>query len=138
MLADTPTAPSGSRRGRRCDFACGTTTAAATRASTPTGTLTRKMARQPRPAMLASMSPPPRIWPDTKPMPMVTPNQASARLRSRAGNAAVIRASTCGTMMAPVRPCTSRAATSSPEFWASPQSSDAAAKLSTPVMNSRR
>ena len=69
---------------------------------------------------------------------MVTPNQASARLRSGAGNVAVIRASTCGTIAAPVRPCSSRAATSSAGDWARPHSSEAAAKLATPIMNSRR
>ena len=44
---------------------------------------------------------------------MVTPNQASARLRSGTGKVAVIRASTCGTIAAPVSPCNSRAVTSS-------------------------
>ena len=70
---ETPTAPSGSSRGRRCPRARGTTTAATISAMTPTGTLTRKMARQPRPKTLAWISPPPRICPDTKPSPMVAP-----------------------------------------------------------------
>ena len=69
---------------------------------------------------------------------MVTPNQASARLRSGAGKVAVIRASTCGTIAAPVSPCSSRATTSSAGDWASPHSSEATAKLATPIMNSRR
>ena len=81
--AETPAAPSGSSRGLRCPRACGTTSAAAISAAAPTGTFTRKIARQPRPSTSACSSRPPRIWPDTKASPMVTPNQASARLRSR-------------------------------------------------------
>ena len=69
---------------------------------------------------------------------MVTPNQASARLRSRTGNVAVISASTCGTMAAPVSPCSSRAPTSSAGDRARPHSREATAKLATPAMNSRR
>ena len=69
---------------------------------------------------------------------MVTPNQASARLRSAAGNVAVISASTCGTMAAPVRPWSSRAPTSSAGDWARPHSREATAKLATPIMNIRR
>ena len=68
----------------------------------------------------------------------MTPNQANARLRSGAGNVAVISASTCGTMAAPVSPCSSRAPTSSAGDWASPHSKDAAAKAATPIMNIRR
>ena len=81
--AETPAAPSGSSRGLRCPRACGTTSAAAISAAAPTGTFTRKIARQPRPNTSACSSRPPRIWPDTKASPIVTPNQASARLRSR-------------------------------------------------------
>jgi hypothetical protein len=96
------------------------------------------MARHPSPKTFADSSPPPRIWPDTNPTPIVTPNQEMARARSEAGNVAVIRASTCGTITAPVSPCTSRAATSSPGDWARPHSSDATANVITPIMNIRR
>ncbi len=68
---------------------------------------------------------------------MVAPYQPSARLRSRAGNAAVISATTCGTITAPVSPCTSRKATSAPEDGASPHASEASAKVTTPIRNSR-
>ena len=68
----------------------------------------------------------------------MTPNQASARLRSGAGNVAVISASTCGTMAAPVSPCSSRAPTSSAGDWARPHSREATAKVATPIMNIRR
>ena len=69
---------------------------------------------------------------------MVTPNQANARPRSATGNVAVISASTCGTMAAPVRPWSSRAPTSSAGDWARPHSREATTKLATPIMNSRR
>jgi hypothetical protein len=121
--------------GRRWLYACGTSRAAATRATAPTGTLTRKIARQPSPNTFAASSPPPRIWPDTKPRPIVTPNQDNALARSAGGNVAVIRASTCGTIAAPVRPCTSRAATSSVGDWDRPHSSEASANVTTPTMN---
>ena len=137
-LAETPNAPAGSSRGLRCPRACGTTMAAAISAAAPTGTFTRKIARQPRPSTFACSSSPPRIWPDTKASPMVTPNQASARLRCAGGKVAVIRASTWGTIAAPVSPCSSRAATNSVGVWASPHSREATAKLATPIMNIRR
>jgi hypothetical protein len=137
-LAEIATAPTGSSRGRRCPRADGTTNLAITTAMMPTGTFTRKIARQLRPATLDWISPPPRIWPDTKPKPIVAPYQASARLRSRGGKAAVMRATTCGTMIAPVSPCTRRAATSSPGDWDTPHTSEATTKLTTPIRNSRR
>ena len=73
--AETPAAPGGSSRGRRWPRARGTTSAAAISAAAPTGTFTRKIARQPRPATSACSSRPPRTWPDTNASPIVTPNR---------------------------------------------------------------
>ena len=67
--AETPAAPSGSSRGLRRPRACGTTSAAATSAAAPTGTFTRKIARQPRPSTSACSSSPPSNGRTRRPAP---------------------------------------------------------------------
>jgi hypothetical protein len=44
----------------------------------------------------------------------------------------------CGVMAAAPMPCSSRAAMSSPGFWAAPHSADEMAKTARPMVNSRR
>ena len=98
--------PTGSSLGGLGDRDSRTSTAEATTAMIPTGTLIRKIGRQPRPNRLCWMSSPPMSGPLMVPRPAVTPNPASALIRSAGGKITWMTASTCGTMIAPMAPCT--------------------------------
>ena len=74
---DRPNAPTGSRRGRRAPLACGTSFTEMRSAAAAIGTLTRKMARQPRPNTFALSSSPPSTWPATEASPTTAPNRTS-------------------------------------------------------------
>ena len=65
------------------------------------------------------------------------PKPASALIRSRGGKMTWITASTCGTMIAPIAPCTTRQAMSMPGLCAAPHSADMIVKPVTPIRNSR-
>ena len=94
--------------------------------------------RQPSPATSQVTSTPPSTCPAIPPSPEATPYQAVARARSPEGKVAVIRPSTCGNIMAAVRPCAIRATTSSVAFAASPHSSEVAANPQIPSTYIRR
>ena len=83
------------------------------------------------------MSSPPSSGPLTVPSPAVTPNPASALIRSRAGKMTWMTASTWGTMMAPMAPWTTRQPISMPGPVATPHSADMIVKPATPIRNSR-
>jgi len=83
------------------------------------------------------MSSPPMSGPLTVPRPAVTPKPASALIRSAGGKITWMTASTCGTMIAPIAPCTTRKAMSWPGLCAAPHSADMIVKPVTPIRNSR-
>ncbi len=82
----------------------------------PTGTLTRKMERQPRPAMSPLVSSAPRMGPPTVAMPPSAPNMPTALPRPLGAYIVWMTARTWGTMRAAMIPCATRAAISSVEF----------------------
>ena len=123
---------------RAPDAGSGNRRRASTAPTTPTGTLTRKMARHPSPATSALTSSPPSTWPPMPPRPDATAYHAIARGRARGGTVAVISPRTCGSIAAAVRPCSSRNAISCPGVEASPHSSDAAVKDDIPMTYMRR
>ena len=137
-MTEVPRAPSRSILYATAPRVIGSTRQASAAAMMPIGTLTRKMARQPRPSTFQSSSSPPSTWPETPPTPTVRPNQDSALARSSRGNVAWMTASTWGTISEAVAPWISRAMTSSAAELATPQSREAAAKASMPATNSVR
>ena len=107
---------------------------AGTRA-TPTGTLTKKIHSQPR----YFVSTPPASTPTAAPEPPIAPQIPSALLRSAPSSKVVMMIeSAAGEMIAAPRPCTARAAISTPSDQARPQRSDAIVKTTTPTRKTRR
>jgi hypothetical protein len=101
------TTPSTSNRRTDVDRA-GTSRAAKTNPTTPTGTLTKKIHSQPR----LSTSKPPRIGPTSTATPAAAPQRLIARPRWCAGKVRVITAMVCGDITDAPSPCTTRATTS--------------------------
>ena len=64
----------------------------------PSGTLTRKIGRQPRPSRSSSTIAPPTSWPATVAAPSIAPKRPRARSRALPWNDAWMTASTCGTI----------------------------------------
>ncbi len=117
-------------RGRR---GVPVTQGSAASAATPTGTLTRKTARQPSPRTSAASSQPPSSWPQTAPLPITAPVSANAwRRASPAKRVCAVRYA-CGTTSAVPSPCTRRAATRAPAVGARPQPSEAAVNSAVPM-----
>ena len=82
---------------------------------------------------------PPRSTPAAAPLPPIAPQIPSALFRSApSSNVVVMIESVAGDTSAAPRPCTARAATSTPIEPASPHASDAREKSATPAMNTRR
>src|ERR1700744_907288 len=95
----------------------------------PTGTLTKKIHSQPR--YLTRM--PPNRTPAAAPLPPMAPQIPSALFRSGASSKVVLMIeSVAGDTIAAPKPCTARAATSTPVDPARPQTSEAAEKIATP------
>jgi hypothetical protein len=103
-----------------------TAIAAAMNTSTPRGTLTRKISRQP--ASVTMM--PPTTGPMIAPMGKMLVNRATARSRSRR-NCSATRPVAEGRKAPPARPCTSRDAMSCSMPAANPQASEANVKITT-------
>ena len=83
----------------------GTSRAASTNATTPTGTLMKKIHSQPGP----STSRPPTTGPTRIATPAVAPQSAMAWPREAAGKVRVMTAIVCGVSIEAPRPCTTRA-----------------------------
>ena len=94
----------------------------------------RKTSRQ----LTASTSTPPRNGPIRPAIPASDDHSPMRRARSAGRNEDWISARLPGVSSAPPTPCSARAATSCPAFWASPQSSEAAANQTTPMTKTRR
>jgi hypothetical protein len=71
--AVTTAAPGRSSRARPDPGTFGTRRGIAASTTAPTGTLIRKIARQPSPATSALISAPPTSWPNTAPSPAASP-----------------------------------------------------------------
>ena len=110
----------------------------ATIATTATGTLTRKIARQPEPNRLRSISEPPTSGPATAPSPITGPTIANAFCWPSSPNSSRVSPKPCGTMIAAIAPCSVRAAISAPGDGASAHSAEAAPNAPTPVSSTRR
>jgi hypothetical protein len=103
--------------------------------SAPTGTLTKKI--HSHPAYFVRI--PPNNTPAAAPLPPIAPQMPSALFRSEpSSNVVVMIDSVAGETIAAPTPCTARAAMRTPIELARPQTSDAAEKTATPIMNSRR
>jgi hypothetical protein len=101
----------------------------------PTGTLTRKTARQ----LVNCTRTPPRTWPATKPTEETAPYRPMARVRSGpSGKPVVMRDSAAGATMAAPAPCMTRAAISSTGSLASPPARLARENAIRPATNMRR
>ena len=101
----------------------------------PTGTLTRKIQRQPtRPGDDPAEDEPGRAADGGDPRP----GRDRALARSPSGNASTIIASADGATSAAPSPCTARATTSTAAVGASPHASDAAVNSAKPPMKTRR
>ena len=120
------TAPSS-----RDSFICLSATASA---NAPTGTFTKKTQRQPS----ASVRIPPTSGPEATAAPIVAPQIAIAPPRSGPRYSWPISARAVAKRAAPPTPCTARAMSRTTMFQASPQSSEALVKTSTPTMNRSR
>jgi hypothetical protein len=93
----------------------------------------------PNTSRLVPVSQPPRIRPTAAPAPDIAAYTAKARLRAGpAGNVVVISASAAGEASAAPRPCRPRAPSRRPSLLAAPPSSEATAKMASPVMKIRR
>jgi len=103
-------------------------------ANAPTGTLTKNTQRQPS----VSVRRPPTSGPDATAAPTVAPQIAIAPPMSGPRYSCPIRARAVANRAAPPMPCSARATSSTAMFQASPQSSDAVLKTSTPIMKTSR
>ncbi len=127
--------PTGSNRRALAARDSGTNSAAHTMAATTIGTLTQKMARQPRP----STRTPPRIGPSARARPDIEPNTPMARARSAgSGKVLAVIASATGLSIVPPTAWSARAAISQPMPGARPHSSEPSPKAARPVWKTRR
>ena len=115
------------------EWACvsnrGTRRHASTKATTPTGTLTKKIHSQPRP----STSTPPSSGPTSVATPAVAPHRLIALPRWSGGNRRVMTAIVCGVMSAAPRPWNARAAMSAPIEPARPHAAEATVNTARPT-----
>jgi hypothetical protein len=116
----------------------GITRAAPISPAIPSGTLTRKIERQPRPKRLPSVSAPPMIGEATALSPMMGPKAANAFVISSSAKTSLIIPKPCGIRTAPNAPCSTRAAIRKLDEGAAAHSADAAVKPTMPIMNRRR
>src|SRR6476469_3209441 len=106
-----------------------------TNTATPIGMLTRKIQCQSR----ASVSTPPSSTPIVPPPDITKPKTPIALARSAGSvKSTMISENATAETTAPPRPCTARAATSSPCVFASPQARDERVKSAIPIRKRRR
>src|SRR6185437_7256466 len=133
----TVTAPAMSKRSlrRRPRASPARKIAAIAMSAAPTGTLMKKIQRQPGPAVSRPLA----ITPTDADIPVTAPNAPSARLRSApsANVTARIERAAGATSAAP-KPCRARAPISSPADPATPASSEADENRVSPVSSMRR
>jgi hypothetical protein len=116
-------APARSSWAPRSWWSCGrrgTSHQVAANAATPTGTLTRKIQRQPVASPIAWMISPPSTGPAAAEMETVSPNSPNALARSAPVNSCWMRPEFCGVSSPAAAPWTSRATTTSSAVGASP------------------
>ena len=101
--------------------------------TTPTGTLTMKIQRQPMPLVSA----PPTIGPTAAAPPTVAPHDAIALPRAGPWKSWAMRARPVANIAAPPTPWRARDQMSMLIDWASPQSSDAMVNTANPAMKTR-
>ena len=113
----------------------GSTRSAASTTTAPTGTLTRKIHRQPA----AETSTPPRMSPSVPAAADAPPQTANARLRAGpAGNTAASIANVIGTTNAAASPSAARVTIMTAADGASAEPSEAAANSPVPASSTRR
>ena len=100
----------------------------------PSGTLTRKIARQPSPAI----SRPPSDGPSAVPIADIVPSSPMALPVLAFGTVSPTKAMVRAIMMAAPRPCTARAAISSQSAGAAPHRAEATVNRTIPASSSRR
>jgi len=110
------------------------TVATSTTASTPIGTLRKKIQCQSRPCTTA----PPTTGPTATPSPLMPPQMPTAAVRRFSGTAWASRVRASGITAAPPSPWIARAAVSSHDDVASPAASEASVKTTRPARNIRR
>ena len=123
--------------GRRSETEFGTHLTAATIATMPTGTLTRKIERQPVPAMSALVRTAPSTGPRTAVTPASAVNRPIAAARSCGAYMTWMLVSTCGIIAAAASPCRARNRMSASAFGASPQAADITVNATRPTTKSR-
>ena len=100
----------------------------------PSGTLTRKMARQPSPAI----NTPPSDGPSAVPIADIVPSSPMALPVFAFGTVSPTNAIVSAIMVAAPTPCTARAAISSQSVGATPHRPDATVNRTIPANSSRR
>jgi hypothetical protein len=130
------TAPATSKwRVSSAGAIAGITRSPSTTTSKPSGTLTAKMAGQPK----AWVRKPPSSAPEDAPSPPTAPHAARPRLRSGPSRSdEVMIERVAGDSTAPLKPCRPRAPISSPRESASAQTSEDRANIAVPARNTRR
>jgi len=126
-----------SSRGRSGAVDSGSRRSALVKATTPIGTLTKKMARHGSVNRSAWISKPPVTGPRMVPSPSVAPKALKALPRSAGGKRTWITESTCGNIRPLAIPCTTRLATSIPGLTATPHSADDPVNRNMPRRNRR-
>ena len=133
--AVTSSPPGTSAPARRTGRSAVTVRTASAAASSPIGTLTRKIQRQPT----VSVSSPPSSVPSAAPAAPTNAYTPIARARSvGSGNSAAIMPSTTADAIAAATPCPNRASTSIVASTDPPHSSEASTNNSSPVTSLRR
>ncbi len=123
------TAPGMSKDWRRPAISAGRTRAAQAIAKTPTGTLTRKIARH----VPSSVSRPPRVGPRLRPIATLTALRPNAFPRSPGPNVRAMIAGPMAMIIAAPTPWTARAAISAPGPGAAPHMTLATVKMANPT-----
>ena len=132
------TTPSGSSRTGLAAFDSGMNRTAPASPMSPSGTLTRKIIRQPVPSRSAVTSQPARIGPAIAARPMTGPNAANAPPISFGGKTFLMTPRPCGISSAPNAPWRTRVPMRTSGDGASAHAADASVKPVMPTMKTRR
>jgi hypothetical protein len=116
----------------------GSSRKASSSATTPIGTFTRKIHRQPVSSPASARITPPATGPIAVEMPTVAPKKPNARPRSVPRNNCWISAEFCGAIAPADNPWASRAAISHPMLGAAPANALNSTNPASASMNSRR
>ena len=113
----------------------GTKRSASKNSTTPTGTLIRKMLRQPIPKASWVINQPPSSGPITAAVPLTAPTMPSTAARSRGAYSTCTLESICGTIIAAKPPCTMRQTSSISPLPDRQAANEARVKPATPTRN---